>query len=597
MIRISGISAALLGLALITAGPLANPAMAAAPQTMTHGLGGNLTPGLPGGLSATAAHLVQENATFPDRVDLSQWDPPVGNQGQVGSCVSWAVGYYYRYWLRNRALGDAATFAPMYLYSQLAQGNANRGSSFSENFGILLSQGIDHKSDYPQGNYDYTTQPTSGEVAAAGPYRITSDTLLFSGASGANQTAVEASFAAGHPALLTIPVYDNFYYADATHAFVDVPTAGMTNYGNHGVFAAKYDAAGVWIENQWGTSWGNQGWAELSWAFVNQYAKEGWFMTADSGGLLAPSNVTATALSSSQIQLTWSGVSGATGYRVKRWNGAIWPVIADNLSTTATSYIDGGLVANSQHYYYVCAFNGSGENCAPNVYATTSPGSGQVPNAPTNSGATAISSSSIRFTWTDNSNNESGFRIYRWSVPDGQQWVVVSTTGANATTVTDTGLQPSTSYSYDACAFNDGGQNCDQTSVGATTPSAGATYFPLSPTRILDSRNGTGLSGAFSSHVARTFQVTGVGGVPSNATAVTGNLTVTQQGSLGYLYIGPVAQNNPTSSTLNFPVGDDRANAVNVALGTGGTLSITYAAPTLGPGAQVIFDVTGYFVP
>jgi hypothetical protein len=33
-----------------------------------------------------------------------------------------------------------------------------------------------------------------------------------------------------------------------------------------------------------------------------------------------------------------------------------------------------------------------------------------------------------------------------------------------------------------------------------------------------------------------------------------------------------------------------------VALGTGGTLSVTYAASTLGPTAQVIFDVTGYFV-
>jgi hypothetical protein len=53
--------------------------------------------------------------------------------------------------------------------------------------------------------------------------------------------------------------------------------------------------------------------------------------------------------------------------------------------------------------------------------------------------------------------------------------------------------------------------------------------------------------------------------------------------------------NNPTSSTLNFPVGDNRANGVTVALGAGGTLSATYVAATAGPTAQVIFDVTGYF--
>jgi hypothetical protein len=79
---------------------------------------------------------------------------------------------------------------------------------------------------------------------------------------------------------------------------------------------------------------------------------------------------------------------------------------------------------------------------------------------------------------------------------------------------------------------------------------------------------------------------------------VTGNLTVTGQTSIGYLFIGPVATNNPTSSTLNFPLGDDRANGVTVALsGAGGSLWVTYAAPTLGPTAQVIFDVTGYFTP
>ncbi len=124
-----------------------------------------------------------------------------------------------------------------------------------------------------------------------------------------------------------------------------------------------------------------------------------------------------------------------------------------------------------------------------------------------------------------------------------------------------------------------------------------ATYHPLTPARILDSRTGTGLSGAFSSHVARTFSVWGAGGVPTEATAVTGNLTVTGQTSRGFLYAGPVPVDNPTSSTLNFPAGDDRANAVTVALSPDGRLWVTYAAPTLGPSAQVIFDVTGYFAP
>ena len=135
--------------------------------------------------------------------------------------------------------------------------------------------------------------------------------------------------------------------------------------------------------------------------------------------------------------------------------------------------------------------------------------------------------------------------------------------------------------------------------TGYFTPdTTGATYFPLDPTRLLDTRNGgTGLSGPFSSHVARAFQVTGSGGVPANATGVTGNLTVTSQTGAGYLYIGPVATNNPTSSTLNFPLGDDRANGVTVALGAGGILGVTYVGPISSSTTHVIFDVTGFFLP
>jgi outer membrane protein assembly factor BamB len=127
---------------------------------------------------------------------------------------------------------------------------------------------------------------------------------------------------------------------------------------------------------------------------------------------------------------------------------------------------------------------------------------------------------------------------------------------------------------------------------------SGAHFVPLNPTRLLDTRVGKGLSGSFKSHVAEELPVVGISsGVPANATAVTGNLTVTQQSSIGFLFVGPDQENNPTSSNLNFPMGDDRANAVAVQLSTSGSLWFTYAAPTLGAKSAIIFDVTGYFAP
>ena len=122
----------------------------------------------------------------------------------------------------------------------------------------------------------------------------------------------------------------------------------------------------------------------------------------------------------------------------------------------------------------------------------------------------------------------------------------------------------------------------------------GATFFQLSPKRALDTR--TGLGGAFQANVPRTLSVAGVNTIPANATAVTGNLTVVSQTKKGYLSITPDPTASPTTSTLNFPLGDVRANGVTVPLNGNGDLSIVYKA-TSGASTHVVLDITGYFVP
>ena len=130
--------------------------------------------------------------------------------------------------------------------------------------------------------------------------------------------------------------------------------------------------------------------------------------------------------------------------------------------------------------------------------------------------------------------------------------------------------------------------------TGVSAVVGGSTYHAISPTRLLDTRSANGLTGKFTANIFRTVQITGRGGIPAGATAVTGNLTVTNQTALGYLFIGPVGSNTPASSTLNFPVNDNRANGVTVALSGPGALSVTYVAGA-GATTDVLFDVTGYF--
>ena len=195
-----------------------------------------------------------------------------------------------------------------------------------------------------------------------------------------------------------------------------------------------------------------------------------------------------------------------------------------------------------------------------------------------------------------------GAEFQRW---DGSSWVHQKTAWADGNGLFRTPISISTTTKYRLTIWQtrwtDRATSSSLTvAIGNPPPpkpvaTAAGTYVALTPTRLLDTRSGNALSGAFTNRVARTFKVTGRGGVPTDAIAVTGNLTVTRQTAAGYVYLGPNATNSPTSSTLNFPSGDTRANGVTVALSSTGTLSATYVAKT-GATTQLVFDVTGYFV-
>jgi hypothetical protein len=86
----------------------------------------------------------------------------------------------------------------------------------------------------------------------------------------------------------------------------------------------------------------------------------------------APTGLTATRLNQKgRIQLTWTGVSGATSYTVKRssTNGGPYTTIASGV--TATSYTNTGLRSGSTYYYVVSAVNSAGESANSNQASAT----------------------------------------------------------------------------------------------------------------------------------------------------------------------------------------------------------------------------------
>jgi subtilisin family serine protease len=199
----------------------------------------------------------------------------------------------------------------------------------------------------------------------------------------------------------------------------------------------------------------------------------------------APTNLTATAVSSRQIDLNWTDNSmEETGFRLERSSdgGVVFTSLAV-LDADVTAYSNTGLSAGTRYQYRVRAYQGPYPSSFSNVVsATTEP----LPGAPTNLAATAVSSSRIDLTWTDNATSEAGFKIERSA--DGVNFSQIATRGANATTYSNTGLAAGILYSYRVRAYSGADHTDFSNLASATTRAAPSAPSNLAATAVSSSR-------------------------------------------------------------------------------------------------------------
>lgn len=132
-----------------------------------------------------------------------------------------------------------------------------------------------------------------------------------------------------------------------------------------------------------------------------------------------------------------------------------------------------------------------------------------------------------------------------------------------------------------------------------TTPSGsvGASFEPISPVRIVDTRTGLGSSpGPLAGGDVLGVQVAGKAGVPQAdslkpATAVVANITVTGATAQGYVTAWPNGTDRPGTSDLNVRQGDTVANLAIVKLGPDGRINVFANAGT----QHVLVDVLGWY--
>jgi hypothetical protein len=191
------------------------------------------------------------------------------------------------------------------------------------------------------------------------------------------------------------------------------------------------------------------------------------------GPLPAPASFTVRATAATEIDLTWSPVAQALGYRIDRAidpSGA-WAQIAST-SPAQTTYADVALDYGSTYYYRVTV-EGLTSHSAPSDVSSAM----TAPVAPSAVVVSPVSSTEIDLTWGDVS-GESGYRIEGSN--DGIAWATVGTTAQDVTSYADAGLLAGTTRYYRVVAVNAAGSSPASQAASATTPTSG----PASPSLV-----------------------------------------------------------------------------------------------------------------
>ena len=202
--------------------------------------------------------------------------------------------------------------------------------------------------------------------------------------------------------------------------------------------------------------------------------------TADTIVPSTPTSLTASAVSGLRIDLAWSAATdnvAVTGYRLFL-NGALLLNLGN-----VTTFQHTGLAPATTYVYTVRALDAAGNVSGLSTAAsatTLGVSDTTAPSTPTSLLASAISSSQINLNWSASTDNVAvaGYRVYRGGV-------FVAILPANFIAYQDTGLTPSTPYSYNVDAIDAAGNaSGPSAAASATTTATPDVVAPSTPTGL-----------------------------------------------------------------------------------------------------------------
>jgi fibronectin type 3 domain-containing protein len=304
----------------------------------------------------------------------------------------------------------------------------------------------------------------------------------------------------------------------------------------------------------------------------------------------APSNLTGTLVSGSEIDISWTNnANNATSVLIDRSTDGVNFTQIATVSATVTTYHDTTLSPGNTYYYEVQASNAAGNSAFSNVFSATTQ---TAPSPPTNLATTNITATEVDLSWTNVATNATGIRILK-QLGNNSSQVVATGLAPTTTSYKITGLTPGSPYLFEVDALNSNGPSGAATITADTLPgqvmgvtaTGGAGQVTISWTAD---------PGAATYNVYRATSSGGEGTTPA-WTGITGTSFVDGSTVPGTPYFYEVTAVDPNSaSPTDVTAESARSAEVSAAAQTGSTTfnapSNLVATPQYGPQVQLTWN-------
>lgn len=244
---------------------------------------------------------------LPTKVDLKPFCPMVGHQGDIESCVGWAVGYgaltiqrAIRDEIKDKGAITQNASSALYIYNQVKQGeNCLSGSKISDAMDFVIKNGDCLAQNFDQNINDCNQMPNAALQQEAGNYAAADFMTLFATEedAGTKVLKVQKALANNQPVVIGLNILKNFPTAKGVKTWR--PDIGNQTYGGgHSVVVVGYDEfrGAFQIMNSWGQEWGENGFIWIRYKDFATYCKYAYVLhLGEKGSAPAPIEVTPVA--------------------------------------------------------------------------------------------------------------------------------------------------------------------------------------------------------------------------------------------------------------------------------------------------------------